>query len=168
MVGAGLFSRGRGRSNLFHCISFRGGFRYLGFGFRASSDACLVFVLVLSCAFLSALVHLVPLSRLVERCGCRPVPLSRVSRRGGGAAAGGCLLVRSIAAMGRAMLPHFVPFLFLACSLRGAGRRGVGSSVSSCLLGVGASVDVRCPVPAPIAVRLLAASAGRCGGNQMR
>lgn len=109
---------------------------------------CLLWVIVLvsSCAFLSALVHLVPLIRLVERGGLRPVPPFRSSRRGGGAAAGGCLLA---CARWACDIAHSVPFMLLACSLRGAGKRGVEASVSSCLLGDGDGVDVRRLVPVP-------------------
>ena len=134
---------------LFHCISFRERFPMSGGRFQGA-HGCLLGVRYRPISCVS-----------VRSCSSRSVPLpacrlvvaswlsarfsSRLSRRGGGAAAGGCLLVRFIATMGRAMLPHFVPFLFLACSLRGAGRLGVWSSVSSCLLGDGAAS--MCGVP---------------------
>lgn len=63
------FSRVSWSVCLFHCISFRGGFRCWEGSFRAFSAACLVFVFVPSCAFPSVLVHLAPclvsLTRLV-------------------------------------------------------------------------------------------------------
>lgn len=77
---------------LFHCISFRCGFRCREGGFRAFTAACLVFVFVPSCAFPSALVHLVPCLLLLARLVAAVRFSSRSSRRGGGAAVGDCLL----------------------------------------------------------------------------
>lgn len=69
---------------------------------------------------------------------------SRVSRRWGGAAVGGCLLARSIAAMGRAMSlisPRLASRLFAT----GSGEAAM-SGVSPCLLGcrTGAVCGVPC------------------------
>lgn len=61
--GAVLSRRGR-YVYLFHCISFRGGFRCLDGCFRALMAACLAFDYVRLRAFPSALVHLVPFSLL--------------------------------------------------------------------------------------------------------
>ena len=154
LVGAGLFSRGRGR---FICsiVSVSGSdFRCREGGFRASSAACLMFVLVSSRAFLSALVHLVFASpRLLVSCcgevvGSFFVPFVSSGRRCGGGRLSVCLPV-FVGAAGVCDITHLVPFMLLACSLRGAGRLGVESSVSSCLLGGGDGVDVRRLVPVP-------------------
>ena len=88
---------------------------------------------------------------------------SRVSRRGGGAAAGGCLLARARGAAVRAMLfissrPASRPFA--AWSVE-AGA----SSIPSCLLGGGDGVYVRgVPCLSRLPVRL-SASACLCGGG---
>lgn len=137
---------------LFHCISFRGGFRYLENRFRASSAACFVLVFVQPRAFLSALVHLVPLTRLVGRCGCRPV--SRSVRLVGEAMrrrAVACLpvLVGSWGCCAGDAV-HLVPSRFSPVRY-GGGEAGRLVS-PSCLVGVGGGVDVRRSVPIPVAV----------------
>lgn len=69
---------------LFHCISFRCGFRCPDGCFRALTAACFVFVLVPFCAFPSVLVH-PRLAAAVRLAGPFLVPLvSSVWRRGGG------------------------------------------------------------------------------------
>lgn len=145
LVGAGLFSRGRGR---FICsiVSVSGSdFRCREGDFRALMAVCSVFVIVLSRAFLSALVHLVPcLSPLVVslwRVGCRPVSrpaclvVGAVRRR-----AVACLSV-SLRLWGGRCCPISSRSCFSPVRY---GERGGGvSSIPSCLLGGGDGVYVR-------------------------
>ena len=70
LVGAGLFSRVSWSIYLFHCISFRGGFRCRDGGFRASLTACLVLACVRFRPLLFISLRLLVSLRLV---GCRPV-----------------------------------------------------------------------------------------------
>lgn len=99
----------------------------------------LVIVLVSSCAFLSALVHLIRASpRLLVSCcgevvGPFPRPVCLVG--GGGAAAGDCLLVRFIAAIGRTM--SFISSRSASRLFAARSVEAVMSGVPSCLLGGG-------------------------------
>lgn len=161
LVGAGLFSRVSWSVYLFHCISFRCDFRCCEGGFRASHTDCLVFVLVLSCAFSVRSCSL--LSRCSSRCGGEAggpflVPcVSSMGRCGGVAVACSPVLVGLRG--GRCRLSRPVPASRLFGTRSGETRV---SGVPSCLLGVGAGVNVRCPA-APTAVRLVTCPhVGRC------
>lgn len=134
---------------LFHCISFRGGFRCWDVCFRASSAAYLVFVLVPFCAFPSVLVR----PRLVAACRLVVRFPSRLSRRCGCAAAWRllarlCPLWLAVRAMSSVSSRSRL-------SLVRYGERGGWMSGVSCLLEVGVDVDVICgvSVSVPVAVR---------------
>ena len=92
---------------------------------------------VRSCSFSSALVHLSSFARLVAAVRLSARSPSRLSRRRGGAAAGGCLLVRARWGCGAGV--SSISFLFrpVFASRLFATRSGeaVMSGVPSCLLG---------------------------------
>lgn len=159
---------GRGR---FICsiVSVSGSdFRCREGGFRASSAACfgnrsrpISCVSVRSCSSRSA---------FSSRCGESVVgpflvPFVSSGRRCGWEVA--CLPVIVETAAWACDAVHLVPFSLLVCSLWGAGRRGAGSSISSCLLSGGDGVDVRHPVPVPVA-RAIACPLSVGEGGRMR
>lgn len=129
---------------LFHCISFRCGFRCPDECFRALTAACFVFVLVPFCAFPSALVcHRLACA---FRCGGEaggpfPVPfVSSVWRCGGGRLVA-CpwslwLAVRAMSYLSRPV-PASRPFA------TGSGE-AVMSGVSPCLLRYRCRCHMRC------------------------
>lgn len=139
---------------LFHCISFRCGFRCPDECFRALTAACFVFVLVPFCAFPSALVcHRLACA---FRCGGEaggsfPVPLvSSVWRRGGGRLLA-CPCSSGLRG-GRCRPSRPVPAYR---SFATGNGEAVMLVVPSRLLGCcGVCVDVRRLLPVPVAVRV--------------